>query len=380
MRNTLSHAIITAAGVLASGLPISALAMDPLTLPVDCGRGSTITKALSFTDLLHRPLVLAVRGTCNENVTITRDDVTLQGAPGASVSTTNASQPAINVKSATRVLIDGLTVNGGSFGIAVGHTLDVSITNSVIQNSTQNGINVIAGHVKILNSTIQNAGNHGVYLLEATALLSNSQIRSNAGSGLYLEDKSAVRASGNTISSNGASGVSLYGDSYGKLVGSNTITANGTNPALTRNGVDVNQSSAEIYNGINITNHPWSGVAAALSKVQIAGSTISGNLGGGIFGYLGSVIVVNNGTVVTGNQGLGVLLSTNSTGQITGATIQNNTNDGIRLLFGSKLEIGSPTSDATGNGGFGLNCSDAESSVNGLAWLVGSVSPSCTGY
>jgi len=121
--------------------------------------------------------------------------------------------------------------------------------------------------------------------------------------------------------------------------------------------------SAEIYNGNTITNHPGSGVAAVISPGSVSYSTITGNGDGGVQAYLGSTLVIMEGTTISNNNGNGVRLNTNSTGQITGATIQNNTGPGIWLLFASKLQLGQPTSNVTGNGGFGLECRDAESSV-----------------
>ena len=58
--------------------------------------------------------------------------------------------------------------------------------------------------------------------------------------------------------------------------------------------------------------------------------------------------------------------------------------DGIRLVFGSGLLAATPNSSVTGNAGFGLLCTDGESSVIGTVALgvsgntVGAVA--CTGF
>jgi parallel beta-helix repeat protein len=327
---------------------------------------------------------LIVRGICDEFVAIARDDVTIQGTPGATINAPNSNQAAISVQAATRVLIDGLGVSGGRFGIAVRHAPDVRIRNCQIENSAHVGINVLAAHVRIVNSTIQNSGGDGVHLVQSTALLINNQVLSNGGSGLYLDGKSAIQATDNTISSNGASGISIYSGSYGRLQDNNTINGNGTNAALSRNGVDLNQSSAEIWGG-SISNHAAPGVAAALSSVQIAGTAITGN-GGGVLGYLASTVTISDATINL-NAGAGVGLDTNSTAQIASSTINNNGDHGIRLLFGSKLKMATPATVVGANRGYGLWCGDAESSVFGTNLLnfsppnaAGGVAPSCTGF
>jgi len=82
------------------------------------------------------------------------------------------------------------------------------------------------------------------------------------------------------------------------------------------------------------------------------------------------------------------LLSTSSTGTIAGARIQFNAGDGLVVQQGSMLVFFVEAATTSGgNGGFGLRCADAESSVVDLQRLVvsppngqGDVSPACTGF
>ncbi|HEY6099750.1 MAG TPA: hypothetical protein VIW03_09990 [Anaeromyxobacter sp.] len=84
-----------------------------------------------------------------------------------------------------------------------------------------------------------------------------------------------------------------------------------------------------------------------------------------------------------GPNGLG--LSLKSQGQLASSTIQGN-GDGIRLVFGSGLFVTQPSSSVSGNSGWGLQCTDGESSVINTGFLAlsgngaGGISPSCTAF
>ena len=70
---------IVAVTLLAAGAFGSASAQT-ITYTVDCAKGQTIAGALARADA-RSPLVINIRGTCNEHVSISRDDVTLRGGP-----------------------------------------------------------------------------------------------------------------------------------------------------------------------------------------------------------------------------------------------------------------------------------------------------------
>lgn len=371
----------TAATLLVSALLSAAWARDTHQLIVNCSRGQTIAEALARGDP-RKPMVLTIRGTCRENVAIDRDDVTILGEDQATISPSAADRPAISI-AATRVRIDHLTVTGGTTGIVVAHASDVVVDKSVIQSAAQSGINLIASHARVLNSTIKNNGSDGVHLLQATAFLSKNEILSNGRSGVYLEGKSALQASENTISSNRSNGVAIYDDSFGKLI-SNELVANG-NPPDNRASAGVHVSFARVSLETNsIRNHFGPGVLSDASSVGAASNTITGN-GWGLYLYLGSTLVLGADTV-SGNQSDGVVLNTNCTAQIGTATIANNGNSGVLLTFGSKLIVPLLVPTIGGNGGYGLKCTDADSSWGGgqpnfsPPNALGAVSPACTGF
>jgi hypothetical protein len=76
---------------------------DRDTVIVDCARGRGIQDALGKKNP-DRPLEVVIRGACAENITVTRDDVTLVGEGG----TVNGT---ISIVGARRVLIRSLMVS-----------------------------------------------------------------------------------------------------------------------------------------------------------------------------------------------------------------------------------------------------------------------------
>lgn len=377
-----------AAAILVSGLSTSAFAMDAITLPVDCGHGQTITKALNFTDLLHRPLVLVVRGTCNENVTIDRDDVTLQGDPrtGATINGPSAGS-AITVR-ASRVILDRLTVRGGNpSGIALLGRSDVDISNCDVQGAVSHGINVAGNSsVNITNCSIQYNGRSGVGIPQGSVAITNSQIAFNSGNGVRVRGNSSLTVTGGAISSNAWSGIDM--ESGSGVIGGATITANGTNAALpegSRLGVLALASYVQINNS-SITNNTGGGVTVVQGgSLSLYNSTVTGNGSQGVFLYLGATGNLAGGTI-SGNNGNGVSVMVNSTAQITGgASIQNNARHGIELSAGSKVWVFEPSVTLGGNAWYGLYCNGAESSAADTSLIAfspanGQGSASCTGY
>lgn len=461
MKIARTRAAQAAAFFVALLLAAPVLSAPTLSWTVDCSRGQSIGRALD-----HAPpgfkLTLTVRGTCNEAVVIERDDVTLQGdaVAGAII---NAPRPEIGITvRAMRVLIDRMTVEGGSDGVMVYGAMDTYVTNTTIRDVARWGLVSKNGHTFVTGCTIVGSGQDGVSLQRGSARLIDCQIRANRGAGiaavnasglnitgsavtangasgiaiangsqariygntitgngtdpsafgtgvsvtegsnadvngntisnnaaagLHVADKSVALMTGNTISGNGANGVQAF-DSSQATLWNNTISGNGTNPANTvnfRNGVAV-FSSAASAGGNQITGHSAAGVRVLVSNFGGGDNVITGN-GDGLIAY-NARLVLSNGNTLSHNRGFGLLLNQTSSAQVSGATIQHNAWDGIMVQWGSTLVLfQDAVTTSGGNGGWGLHCPDAKSSVVGLDMLVasppnaaGSVSPTCTGF
>ena len=391
MRITSRQAAIAAAFFLATTLAAPAGAAPTLTRTVDCARGQSISRALAHAPP-GREVVLIIRGTCNESVLIDRDDVVLQGDAdvGGTVNGPEATVDTILIMG-SRITLSGLTVTGGQNGITAWGANNVSIARSMVQGAAKDGIKVVGSQsVWLEGSRIERNAGAGIDLERAASLMfANTVVTANGGAGLHVGEKSNVSAWDNTISHNGANGVDVFDGSNASLWGS-TITDNGTNSANTvnfRNGVAAWFSTVNI-GGTRITNHPSSGVRATVATLNIGDSTISANAEG-VMLYLASQLIMHAGNnVIANNRGIGVLLSTNSTGTISGARIQFNTGDGLLVQWGSVLVFFAESATTSGgNGGFGLHRADAKSSVDGLEQFIayppngqGDMSPTCTGF
>ena len=407
------HPFVLAIAALALvALQSGARAEPTKTVAVDCSAGEAIAKALTLGDE-RKPLLVQISGTCSEHLLIDRNDVTLAaGAPGASVS---GPDPAIDVIRVTgsRVTIDSITVTGGRNGITADGAPGLIVRNATVQGTGRNGITYSRGASGMMDGcTVINNARDGVAIDAASGTVINSQVNQNGRVGVGVFTNGAARigvdnannAAGNVISGNASNGIHIVFGS-GALVGMNQITNNGTSPtgAVGRVGIGIFNASADIIGGNTISGNAGTGVSVRASAVTVGDgnfgfttvNTITGNGNaaspGGVFGFLGTSMLIRD-AVISNNVGFGLVLSLKSGAQISSSTIQSNLpvgpnpGDGIRLVFGSGLFLAAPNSTVTGNTGWGLNCTDGESSVINTLFLIlggntlGGIAPSCTGF
>jgi len=362
------------------------------TVQVHCGAGGTIASALARP---ARSLVIVVHGTCDENVTIARDDVTLEGAPGGgTVFGPDSTKHTIFV-TGSRVTIKSLSVTGGRNGINAKGASFLSVRDCDVHNAGHSGITFdqsIAGHVD--GSTIQANPQQGIYIESASATLTNNVISGNGQWGVLATNGSSGRIGltdagqydGNTIENNGEGGIRIF-QGASATVAANTISGNGTNQQSTsRSGISVVDAAANIVGGNTITNHPSSGVAIHASRVVIGNNafgssvnTISQNGSqvaqanfpfgnGGVFAYVDSALDIRD-AIITGNTGAGVALVFRSNATITAGQITRNTAGGVDLETGSavifELFQSSPAS-VTGNSVADLRCAGTDVRYTGF--------------
>jgi hypothetical protein len=385
-----------------------ARAAEPKTVVVDCASGETIARALTRGDE-RKPFVVRVNGSCSEHVLIDRDDVTLAaGAAGATVSGPDPATDVIRV-TASRVAIEGLTVTGGRNGITADGASRFMVRNAVVQNTGRNGITYAHGSSGVVDgSTVTGNARDGVAVDSASATVVNSQVNLNARMGIGVFNNGSARIGidnrndpgGNVISANASNGIHIvFGSSA--FIAMNQITGNGTSdaPGNLRNGINLASASANIIGGNTISGHAGTGVNLVRSSAVFGDAlfglttvnTISGNGSpasqGGVFAFNGSSVTIRD-AIISNNVGAGLLLSFRSQAQISGSTIQNNVapgGDGIRVVLGSALFPTAPNGSVSGNAGFGLLCTDGESSVVstlplGLAGNALGGAAGCTGF
>lgn len=157
------------------------LSPGPEQVEVNCDTGETIMDALAT-----GASTITVSGSCNENVAITRDDISLiADVDGGTVTAASGGfqQAAIFINDAHRINISGLIIEGhtdtGSVGILVTNGASATISDVTIENGA-NGIQVnINSNISIANSTIRNNTNFGVNVNGSTVGILDSVITDN---------------------------------------------------------------------------------------------------------------------------------------------------------------------------------------------------------
>jgi parallel beta-helix repeat protein len=306
---------------------------------VDCTKGQTITDALQKFDA--KPITIEVKGTCNENVTIDRDDVTLIAHPsGGAISGVEPFDATIIVNG-DRTVIDGLTVTGGGGGIRVLGNYN-TIRNCSVQGVGANGIPFPGGKGAVDNCIIQNSGMNGIYVTrDGGVTVTNSTIQGSRYNGIFVEGRGGLEVNNSTIQNNGNHGVAIVG--LGNAFVNNTMVQNnefkgvyveGGTATVTNNTISFNTSegiavvrggSARIgvnpqYAGNTISDNGSNGIAVAFSaSAYIGGNIITANgtdpnspYGRDGIGIHQATAVLVGNNKVTGNNGSGVVATQNS--------------------------------------------------------------------
>ena len=376
---------------------------DTKTVTVQCDKGKTIGAALAE----HKgPLTVQIVGVCEEHVKIDRDDVSLvAGAVGAGVHGPDTSASTITV-TGNRFVLDGLSVTGGRNAIVISGGSRAQIRNC---RASADGAGIVGG-IGILffqgaNGTIDGCEatankSDGVMLDGGVAVITNSRLVANGRNGVFVFGGSTARIgltdvftmAPNVISDNGGNGIHITQNSLA-LVHGNTIANNGTNPAspVGRFGVILFQSRADLIGSNSITGSGSAGVALFSSTAFIGdpgfglpfANVIRGNSTGapsaGVQAGIGSAVTIRAATI-DANNGAGVTLTERSTSVFVSSTVTNNTANGVQLAQGSAAVFRplAPFTVLSGNTGFDLKCSDAESSFTGP--LANSPVVDCTAF
>lgn len=320
------------------------------TRTVDCATGRKI--ATAFRVPAGRPLTITVRGTCIENVHITRDDVTLQGEAGATVQAADATRPAILIDAARRVRLLGLTVKGGA-GVIVGSPgaiFDVAARagaagSCVVQGGTRYGIIAHSGSSATVDGcTVQNVDGYGILAVSnSTIVIMNSTVQDNTSTGISATRNSSVMVGVNTSSTafgpvtvqrNARNGIAISNASTGAIM-QTTIDDNGNSGIFVGRAshADIGGTGVTATNSITRSGH--NGVSVESGSATILGTTISLNDQRGVSFFGGA----------TGRIGI----RTDDSAYV-GNTISENVYSGIEISNGSAATIGGNTVRANGTG------------------------------
>ena len=393
--------------LLAIGLQTGTADAKVKTVNVGCADGDTIAEALRKGE--DKSLVITVQGTCQENVTIARDDVTIEGDPvtGGGLTGPDPALHTISIDGARRVVIRNLTVTGGRNGISGAGGASFTVQDSTIHNSSGVGIGVFQNSRALIHhNTITNHPEDAIAVVGSSdATITANVIRGSGQEALLVANSSSARIgrtdsgdpAGNTIEQNTIEGILITRASVGDLV-ANTIQNNGaltpTNPFGTA-GVSVIQNSVVRMRGGNTIQANGGGGIFLRSSSLRAGREVSvadaikDNTASGIAAEENSDIDLRDGTSVSGNTAHGLFLEHGARLRIRDSSVTNNGFQGIvlqrassaRLLAGVTIN-GNGTSGFPGS--FGIFCGDNESSFVGAfagnGGTGGLTSPGCTGF
>lgn len=189
---------------------------------VDCDRNGSLNRAM---EQGHQ--IIFVRGTCREDVYVSRDDTHIQALPeGATViGAGNTTTKALEVNGANRVVIHGLTVIGADDGIEVIGDGQAAIINVEATGERRFGIAVRQNAFAYIKDSLIHASSRGIWVTKSSsALIENNEIVDNRAYGIevahgseadigYIEPRPEVYSSsvyGYAVRDIFADGVSLF--------------------------------------------------------------------------------------------------------------------------------------------------------------------------
>lgn len=247
-------------GFLFAGAPVIAFAdNDGDTRTVNCASGGSIQDALAKKKL-DRPLTVVIRGACTEPVTITQDDVTLQGETGSSIT------GPVTVDGARRAVIADLGIS----------------------NPTGNGVTITNGAAATLrNNHIDDSSGYGVFVRHASFALVNDNTMLRNGivnnsdvdaSGIGVAQGSMVRAARNEIADNANTGIEVFDNSTYRGEG-DTIAMRASAPG--RSAVDTFRAGLVDLRGVTVTGHVFVNQQSQFQARNLAEPTKlrNGNIG-----------------------------------------------------------------------------------------------------
>ena len=225
--------LVAVLGFLSAGLPAIALGdNDRDTRVVNCAAGGSIQDALAEKKL-DRALTLVIRGACTEHVTVTQDDVTLQGDGGS--------------------VTGSVTVDGARRAV---------VADLGISNPTGTGVTITNGAAATLrNNRIDDSSGYGVFVRHASFALVNDNTMLRNGivnntdvdaSGIGVAQGSMVRAARNQIGDNANTGIEVFDNSTYRGEG-DSVAMRASAPG--RSAVDTFRAGFADLRGATVSGH-----------------------------------------------------------------------------------------------------------------------------
>jgi hypothetical protein len=308
---------------------------------VNCDKGDSIQKAIDTGAGSAARKVIYVTGFCEEDLLITRDNISLLGDGNTMIS------GQIGVRGSDGLTIRDLSITGPGDGISASVSR-IFMTNVHIVGNYGDGIALRHGGAVFLydGSISGNLGDSGFLIENGHGQLENTEVSNNANDGIV------VNVNGN---------LTMIG---GKV----DIHEQGT-------GITANLSSSVELEDVSVSNNETGISVLSGSAAAINNSTINGNTNTGVFLSMSSSATIDSTAIY--ENGRGAAASRHSFVTLSGPTeVRDNESDGLRLLFGSGAVVSGGVSIPTHPSGWAVYCRDAESNLSNRA----GVTTNCQGF
>ncbi len=261
------------------------------------------------------------------------DGITIRAATGQTPvldgSTSIGTIAAVQILGLTNVLLQGLTVKGGTIGIMLSHPsasvpLSVTVDRCVLADNSGTGILLLSGgSLDVTNSVISNPGGAGIVALGGELTLIRSSVEGSAGDGIDTVGTN-VDIFDSIVTGGTGPGLNLFG-STGTIDG-NTFSLN---KGSTGDAVDVVDGTITLTNN-TLDSNEGAGIAflAANStspgpSARVSGNTVLRNRSGGILADSGRSLKID-GNLIKDN-GSGIRVAGSATALLTNNIIVRST-------------------------------------------------------
>ena len=301
--------------------------------------------------------VISVQGICTEQVTITKDHITLDGEGSAVIRGSGMAMqlfnPLVGIYGAQGVVIRGMRVeNGPAEAIAAQYGSAVSLTNVTMRGSTI-GLMVAANSTAELKDCVMEANFVGLDMFTGSSMVLKGRVAANNNirNGFDSTGSSTIEIRGAQVeaNNNGGAGITMT-DSQMLLLGfppaqGSSITANGNSVGI----IVAAHASISMFgdpgaNSITTMNNSGSGILVTGGRILTRGGVrlvIEGNPTGirldsdGSAAIQGGLSIRNNGTGVLAD-GAGVVTVESTP---VPSAITDNTNLDFDARFGSRIRL-----------------------------------------
>ncbi len=271
------------------------------------------------------------------NVTI--DDNIVSGAARSGILVLNTG--------ANNQITNNTVDNTGEDAIRVQVSNGATVTGNIIGTGAgsigRDGIR-LAGTSNALvdNNTVAKANRYGIYASQGGSLVTNNTISNNAvdatgSNGIYFNGSNNSSISGNVVGF-ASSVTKIKGDgilvenSANATVNGNTVTNVASLASNIGSGISILNSNGASVTDNTISNTGWQGIRlSSASNALVQGNSVSTSGADGIYSQWGGNVTIDDNTVSgAGRSGI-MILNTGANNQITNNTVDNTSEDAIRV-------------------------------------------------